>query len=150
MIGNLPNIQDALRQEILAGNPRHREDQELVLSFIRLIGKPNRPIDEHIQLRSPEEFARVRTRLPEAFFEPFNDLLRLVGMATVEVAPSDGSIGSWNTRDFVPALLAEVERRLDDGTSPTLVPVLVSLFLNLEWERVPVGEEWEMLTAIAV
>ena len=136
--------------EFLADNPDHKHHQEIVLSFVRLKGRPSRPIDETVIPRQPEDFARVRRKLPDDFFDPFNQLLRVVNMPPIRVEPDSGIIAEWNHKDFMPKLRNEVTDSLDNRRIPRLVPALVSAFYNLERQRAPSDEEWPTLSAIAV
>ena len=77
-------------------------------------------------------------------------LLELIGRARVRIEPQRESIDAWNNEEFVPRLVGEVCDRLDRGSSPLLVPRLVSVFLTLERERPPTADQWTNISAIAV
>jgi uncharacterized SAM-binding protein YcdF (DUF218 family) len=143
-------IDEEFQRGILVDNVSHREDQEVVLSFIRLMGRPNRPIDPVIYPREPTAFAQIRSMLPEDFFDPFDQLLRAVGMPELQVEPDLAAINEWNTPFFASALVASVERALDEGGLPRLVPLLVDVFRNLEREHQPSDSEWQTISAITI
>lgn len=146
----LPDIRNALREKILVDNPNHNDDQRLVQAFITLVGRPSLPIDEKPNIRTLEDFQRVRTMLPGDFFDPFNELLKLVGMDSIDVAPDRGIIDRWNHKEFVPEVMKRASNLLDQGRSPRLIPTLVWVFLNLEREQIPEEVEWPSITAISI
>lgn len=146
----LPNLDDEFEKNVLTDNNDHKEDYGRVLSFIRLKGRPSRPIDAIVVARSPEDFRGHRQKLPEQFFEPFNRLLRLVGFPELRVEPDLGAVQEWNDSTYVPKLVSQIGQWLDDGDKPRLVPTLVWAFRNLERERLPATQEWPAITAIAI
>jgi len=144
------NIKEAVETGVVSSNPDHVQDQQLVLLFIDLKGGPSRPIDLVVIPRSPEEFDRVRRKLPEGFFEPFNRLRRLASLSEIQVLPDLDAINEWNRKDCASRMMNEVVSLLDNGPSPLLVPLLVEVFLNLERERIPIPEEMPEILAISI
>jgi hypothetical protein len=144
------DIGAALRSGILVPNPDYRDDQRTVLNFSRLAGRPSRPIDSSVVVRDAESFTRLRRRLPDDFFVPFDELLALVNWPSLRVEANPGAISIWNDVDYVTNLVKAVSHNLDEGASPNLVPVLVWVFNNLERERPVPDADWDALDAISI
>lgn len=147
---DLIDLDDAIKDRIVdaENNPTRRQDYQTVRRFLALKGRPSRPIDKDIVLRTPEDFAAARRLLPADFFGPFNRLLRQLNRAEIEVERRMEAMTVWNTAEFVPRVVTEVCERLDRGDNPLLVPCLVWLFRNLERESHP--SDWQTISAITV
>lgn len=150
MTSELFGIESVLGGDLLVSNPGHREDYELVRSFMRLRSRPNRPVGRPGVLRGLSDFAHARSKLPVGFFRPFHVLLELVGSAPIRVEPDLGAIGEWNHEEFVPSVVESVSKSLDDLENPRLIATLVWAFANLERERVPSPQDWADIAVIAV
>lgn len=141
---------EQFRKGILADNPEHQRDQELVLSFVRLKGRPSRPIDARVVPRSREAFAHRLSKIPADFFDPFNRVLELLHIPLVTLEPTPLTISKWNNQDFGQDMVRQAVHHLDAEISPRLIPYMVDLFLNLEIERPPGDDEWGKTCAIVV
>jgi len=147
---NLPPLKDVYTDHVLVDNLNHRTDYDLVLSFGRLKGRPSRPIDQVISVRSTEEFQRLRQRFAPDFFGPFNDLLALVNLPPIRVEPDLTAIASWNNRELILRLVSQIAERLAEGGNPRLIPMLVWAFRNLEIEYLPPADAWGEIDLITI
>ncbi len=143
-------IKRAIESGMLDDNLQHPDDQEIVLSFMRLRGRSSRPVDRVVVPRSRRDFERLRAKLPVDFFTPLYELLALLNRHSISVQPDADIVAQWNRTDFTPSLTASVIDRLDSGGTPRLVPTLVALFYNLERDRLPSSEDWNRITAISI
>lgn len=119
-------------------------------SYIHLQGRPSRPIDDDVVPREKADFLRVSGKLPPNFFGPFQEVLNAVGMSPIEVEPDRAAIHHWNNHDFMPRVVSQIEATLDEGRKASIVPLLISTFMNLERENTPSPEDWLHITAIAI
>jgi uncharacterized SAM-binding protein YcdF (DUF218 family) len=150
VIPELPKIENALEKKILAGNPNYQKDLELVLSFMHLESRPNRPVDDVIVPKNLDDFNRVRRRLPAEFYKPFNLLLEFVRFSPIRVEPDVEAINEWNNKEFIPGLVKTVSELLDNGENLWLIPTLMWVFSNLQRERIPSLRDWPRINIIAV
>jgi uncharacterized SAM-binding protein YcdF (DUF218 family) len=149
-IFSVPDIRQARNQGYIVDNPQYDVDYRTVVAFGELKGRPSRPFDQEVVVRSTADFETIRGRLPMEFFEPFNELLRYLRLSPLIVEPNMAAINTWNDKDFSARMIQGVVGALQDHRIPALVPMLVSVFLNLEQTKAPPNNQWDLIDLITV